>query len=64
MVKISEKVRKHKFKFNKRGKLREEEILELTMTNKNIFDWVKVVPIVRAAKKEIEDDGQEAWEAE
>ena len=60
-VKISEKVRKQKFKFNKRGKLKKEEIVELTRTNKNMFDWVKVVPSVMVAEKELEDDGQDDW---
>ena len=60
-VKISEKVRKQKFKFYKRGKLKKEEIVELTRTNKNMFDWVKVVPSVMVAEKELEDDGQDDW---
>ena len=60
-IKISEKVRKTKFKFNKRGKLKEKEMIELTRTHKNIFDWVKVVPSILVADKEIEDDGQDTW---
>ena len=46
---------------DKRGRLKEDEIRELTRTNKNIFDWVRVVPNIMAAKKEIEDVGQDAW---
>ena len=29
-----------KFKFNKRGKLKVDEIKELARTNKNIFSWL------------------------
>ena len=35
--------------------------MELTRTNKNMFDWVKVVPSVMVAEKELEDDGQDDW---
>ena len=32
------------------------------MTNKNMFDWVKVVvPTVRSDDVMIEDDGQDEW---
>ena len=56
-MKISKKVRKQKFKFKKRGKLTKEEEGELTRMNKNMFDWVKVVPSVMETEKELEDDG-------
>jgi hypothetical protein len=60
-IKISERVSKTKFKINKRGKLKGDEMIELTRTNKNIYDWVKVVPSILVADKEIEDDGQDTW---
>ena len=33
--------KKKKFVFNKRGKLKEDELKELSRTNKNIFSWLK-----------------------
>ena len=30
--------------FNKRGKLKADEIIELARTNKNIFNWLKPTP--------------------
>ena len=54
-------VRKQKFKFRTRGKLTKEEVVELTRMNKNMFDWVRVVPNIMVAEKEMEDDGQEEW---
>merc|ERR1711940_499179 len=39
-LKISQEVRKSKFKFKKRGKLREDEMEELKKTNLNVFDWM------------------------
>ena len=35
---------KNKFVFNKRGKLKDDEIKELGRTNKNIFCWLKPTP--------------------
>ena len=35
---------KKKFVFNKRGKLKEDELKELARTNKNILSWLKTKP--------------------
>jgi hypothetical protein len=32
---------KKKFVFNKRGKLKDDELIELARTNRNIFSWLK-----------------------
>ena len=60
-MKIIEEVRKQKLQFRKRDKLPKEEEVELTRTNRNMFDWVKVVPLVKPVELELEDDGQEGW---
>ena len=39
-MKLSQEVRKNKFRFNKRGRLRKDEEDELKRTHKTIFDWV------------------------
>ena len=41
-----------KFVFNKRGKLKDDEIVELARTNKNIFSWLKptLPPMPKLAK--------------
>ena len=35
---------KKKFMFNKRGKLKDDELIELARTKKNIFSWLKPTP--------------------
>ena len=43
---------KKKFVFNKRGKLKDDELKELARTNKNIFSWLKPTPapVLKLAK--------------
>ena len=60
--KISQEVRKNKFKFKKRGKLRNDEINELKKTTKNVFDWMAMrrYPVATEIKmNELEDDGDD-----
>ena len=38
---ISQEVRKKKFKYKKKGKLRVDEMVELRKTTQNVFDWMK-----------------------
>ena len=42
--KAEESAENAKLKFNKRGKLKVDELKELTRTNKNIFSWLKPQP--------------------
>ena len=58
----SEKVKDNKFQFTKKGRLTMEEEADLRRTNKNMFDWVKVVvPPLKTVDLVIEDDGQDEW---
>ena len=57
--KISLEVRKNKFKYKKNGKLREDEIIELRKSTKNVFDWMaeRKYPVATEVKvNELEDD--------
>ena len=55
-----EEVKNKKFKFRKKGRLTKEEAVELSRTNKNMFNLLKVVaPTVKSYDLVIEDDGQD-----
>ena len=57
---ISEGVRKAKFHFKNKGKLRVDEIKELRKTNKNVFDWMAekkaITSAVNIDVEKLEDD--------
>ena len=57
-LKISAEVRRAKFKFKRKGKLREDEIKELRRTNINVFGWMakRVEKPVEMVEERIMDD--------
>jgi hypothetical protein len=58
-LKISKEVRKKKFKYNKKGKLRDDEIKELRKTTKNVFDWMTTQSVAKESEiiiNELEDN--------
>ena len=57
-LKISAEVRRAKFKFKRKGKLREDEIKELRRTNINVFSWMakRVEKPVEMVEERIMDD--------
>jgi hypothetical protein len=65
-AKISKEVRKSKFKFNTRGKLKDREIKELQRTHKTIFDWVapstKEETSIERALETTDEEGRELLE--
>ena len=55
-IQISTEVRKAKFIYNKKGKLKDDEMKEIRRTHRNIFDWVKPEVEIQMMKKETADD--------
>ena len=63
-MKISDEVRRTKFKYNTKGKLQKKEVTEIKRTHLNIFDWVKKkesVTIMKALET-TDDEGRELVE--